>query len=497
MPTTQEQQPETQERPIWERFGHYHPYIKDSTASAPDKALTDFFFAVSEIDKYLGGDTAELVTREHTWNGIKPSPDGEIPVFVYYNIDRRRLLQTLKQYFEVKLRLPLSRMASSVSNRIRYAREIANLKARSLELNKVLTLLSDRYVFAALGQHILTVPDHADNRLIHVWEFTELGYVRAAVYALATAGLPFNGPLNAQPAQESTTNTNTTSPVESQEISQALRVFFLEATRQRITLPALPEAEGFNRANDIFAYELSNTTAPTASEYFNKVATMSGVPSKFLEAAQYLGEHLATAYNLKLYLIAVVHEQGSADWSYFTDKQAAQTYLAYRAVISNPIVRSRIATVFGESESFKSYSQSDDVADFVFNFLLHPEQAHVNILTAFSFDHKKQYKSTADIKSLVGLYLARDQNTVVFSEFDAKAVLEELLSTRDHMDEHGDELLEALTINGKWANVIDLAYSIFGEQKMLQIGKARTLELDEDPEKRILKFTTLLNMLFT
>jgi len=494
MPTTQEQQSDTQERPIWERYGHYRPYVRNSTESAQDKALTNFFFAVSEIDKYLGGDAAELVTREHTWSGIKPSPDGEIPVFVYYNIDRRRLLQTVKQYFEVKLRLPLSRMASSVANRIRYAREIENLKAKSLEINKVLTLLNDRYVFAALGQHILTVPDHTDNRLVHVWEFTELGYVRAAVYALATAGLPFNGPLNAQQAQESNV---ATSPIDTHEISHALQLFFSEATKQRITLPAMPEAEDFNRANDIFAYELSNATTPTASDYFKTVSEMSGVPSKFLESAQYLSEHLATSYNLKLYLIAVVHEQGSADWSYFTDKQAAQIYLAYRAIISNPIVRSRIDKVFGESESFKSYSQSDDVADFVFNFLLHPEKAHVNILTAFSFDEKTRYRSTADIKSIVGLYLAREQNTVVFSEFDAKAVLEELLNNRDHMDAHGDELMEALTTTGKWANIIDLAYSIFGEQKMLQIGKARTLELDEDPEKRIIKFTTLLNMLFT
>lgn len=495
MPTpSQEPQTDPSERPIWARYGHYRAYARDSVDSAQDKALTNFFYVVTMIDRYLGPDAASLVTKEHTWQGTKPSPDGEIPVFVYYNVDRVRLLQAVKQFIQTKIRYPLSKFALNVSTRIRNAREIENLKALNEELSKPLHILEDRYAFSAIGQHLLTVPDHTDERLVHVWEFTELGYVRAAVQTFAAAGLPFNGPLNTQ--QQPSQVPGNIPEANLAKIWQALQVFFAAATKNRITLPAMPEAEGFSRANDIFAYELSSSTSPTLVDYFQQASTLTGVPASFIEAAQYISEHLSTAYSLKLYLIAIVHEQGSAEWSYFTDIKSAQTYMAYRKVLSNPIVRSRISTVFGESEAFKSYSQTDDVADFVFNFIIRPEQYHVNILTAYTNEDTRG-RSVESIRSLVGILLMRQGDSVSMAEFDGKAVLIELFETREHMDAHGKQLTEALTVHEKWADLMDLAYSIFGESRLLKVGQSRLIELGSDPEKRILKFTSLLNTLFT
>lgn len=471
--------------------GYYMPYVTGADKTPEEKALTTYFNVYKVLGQCITEDDLARLFGEQEYTSGTQAEDGHFVKYVLYKVDRKGLSSFIANYANTVVIPKIKELSGSAESKQRNARKLAALTAEKSALNSVFTTLQDAEVFIRLQSALVIMTDPVDQTLQHIWGIVSAQDARKLTANLKSIPLPLEGhPLNAASTE---TKDEDNEDKSGRTVDDDLHLFFSAATKNKLKLHPMQEAEGVERSTDLFMYHLSTETQPTSAEYFASCADVDGATEEFAAAANRLSKSIK---NSEVFALAKMNTDGSAQWFYFGDKDSAVNHMRALAVTSNPEFRSRLDTAFGSCEAFKDHSNVDEAADFVIGYISKPEQNRFNILTAYTSDKVSSTPSITNLPEVSGIFIKNNGSTVSIAFLDATQVFQHLVNNKAHLDKHGSDLLENLVQHKMWANLIDFCSSIFGEGDILKAGNGRLIELPEDAAKRILKFHTLFNASF-
>lgn len=459
---------------------HYFVYTIGSTDSVKNSAYTAMQNAMRDVMQILG-QKADAFFHTQT-----------VGAFTYVFFDRKKAIYVISKYITSVVDKKIAQGGNTQGwkdLRASMLQHVAQLRQPEIRVN-----ISPYYISGA-PDDTQGNSDISDSS-VHIWEFNSERDALDSLNVLAHSTLQF-------PARDFGTATQDRPLADGNEIQalgRDLSIFFQEVSNRRIELPPMPPAPNIPATQHLFSYMLSGRTSPTASAYFSSVTQLRYATVELRNAAS----SLASSFNSlpvdsAVYVVAEPATE-TTHYAYFSDESSARAYVGMRSILLDPEFHKRLDELFRNSESYENFGGTDSASSFVIEFLTDHTQ-HNSIMTAFSFERSRSGNALRNpdkvLPPIYGLLLEKQGTDVTCTVFDAKPIVIETITNIRHFDAHGVQLIQNLTAQGHWANLVDFAFSFLGESKALALTKSTEHDLGQTPTQHVVRFNGVLAQMYT